>query len=97
MDHWKDFVDWCQNPSKVKVHTFNPKNITLIAFSILLISIIVSGTWVYPIYQVHSITRERYPIFTSISGDGTKIAYTSYVGIGVSEIFVVNSDGTGLT
>ena len=92
MNSWKSFVDWCQKPSKVKIRTFNPKNIALIAYCILLISLITSGIWVY---QVFSITQTT-PIVASISGDGTKIAYTLKVD-GDDEIFVVNSDGTGLT
>ena len=67
----------------------------LIAFSILFISIITSVTWIYPIYQVFSITQAK-PIITSISGDGSKIAFHSNMD-GDYEVFVVNSDGTGLT
>ncbi|MFC1487856.1 TolB family protein [Thermoproteota archaeon] len=92
MDSWNRFVDWCQRPSKIKIRTFNPTNIIFIAYSILLISLITSGTW---FYQVLSITQTT-PISASISGDGAKIAYTSDVD-GDDEVFVVNSDGTGLT
>jgi Tol biopolymer transport system component len=95
MSRWARFVDWCRRPSKVRIRSFNPKNIMVVELSVLIISLITSGTW---LFQVFSITQPQYPsIFASMSGDGTKIAYTSYLSSGGSEVFVVNSDGTGLT
>ena len=91
MSRWKRFVDWCREPSRVRIRSFNPRNIVLIELSILIISLITSGTW---FFQVFSITQPL-PIITSISGDGTKIAYASGMGGGV-EFFVGNSDETGL-
>ena len=87
------FVEWCREPSKIRIRSFNPKNIMLVELSVLLVSVIASGTW---LLQVPSISRPHYPIFASISGDGTKIATTLYMS-GGSGVFLVNSDGTGLT
>jgi TolB protein len=62
------------------------------SFSILLVSLITSGPWLFQVFSI----SQTYPIIASISGDGTKIAYTVNMG-GDDEVFVVNSDGTGLT
>ena len=46
MDRWKRFVDWCQQPSKVKINKFNPRNfIVLITLSVILVSSITFGAW----------------------------------------------------
>ena len=37
MTRWARFIEWCQRPSKIKIRTFNPKNIMLIQLSILII------------------------------------------------------------
>jgi Tol biopolymer transport system component len=65
----------------------------VVELSILLFSMATSGTWLFA--ARFSITQDT-PIFTSISGDGSKIAFHSDVD-GDCEIFVFNSDGTGLT
>ena len=56
MDRWKCFIDWCQRPSMIKTRTFNPKNITVVAFSIILISLVTLGTWRYQVTNVPKIT-----------------------------------------
>ena len=46
MDQWKRFIDWCQQPSKIKINDFNPRNFTvLITLSIILASSITFGAW----------------------------------------------------
>jgi len=45
VDRWKRFVDWCQQPSKVKIRNFNPRNfVILVTFLIILVSSITFGT-----------------------------------------------------
>jgi hypothetical protein len=63
MDRWKRFVDWCQQPSKVKIRTFNPRNIMVIALSILLVSVTASGAWLYQVLSIVEtppLTRDNY-------------------------------------
>ena len=44
MDRWKRFVDWCQQPSKIKIHKFNPNNeLILVTSFIILASSIISS------------------------------------------------------
>ena len=46
MDRWKRFVDWCQQPSRIKFSRFNPRNfVILVTFSIILVSSITFGAW----------------------------------------------------
>jgi hypothetical protein len=53
----------------------------------------VSAQWGTPTQLTFNTARDVWP---SISGDGNKIAFSSNVG-GVYEIYVINSDGSGLT
>jgi len=48
MSYWKRLVEWCQEPSKIKIRTFNPRNVmVLITLSIILTSSITFGAWRY--------------------------------------------------
>ena len=87
MTRWTHFIEWCRKPSKIKIRTFNPRNITVFSFSILLVSLLTSGPW---LFQVFSISQNT-PIIASICGDGTKIAFTVNVN-GDNEIFVIIND-----
>jgi Tol biopolymer transport system component len=93
MNSWTRFVEWCREPSRIRIRSFNPKNIMVVELSVLLVSLLTSGTWLFA--ARFSITQAN-PIFASISGDGSKVAFAAVVD-GDYEVFVVNSDGTGLT
>jgi hypothetical protein len=46
MDRWKRFIDWCQQPSKVRIRNSNPRNfVILITLLIILVSSVTFGTW----------------------------------------------------
>ncbi len=63
MDLWTNFVEWCKKPSKLKIRTFNPRNIVVITFSVILVSSVASGAWLYQVLSIAetpAITRENY-------------------------------------
>lgn len=99
MDRWKRFVDWCQEPSKVKIRTFNPRNIILIALSILIISLISSGAWLYQtlsVAQTMELTKDTYETLfpTLIITENTTLTedYRGHIVIGADGITL---DGNG--
>jgi parallel beta-helix repeat protein len=101
MDRWKRFVDWCQQPSKVKIRTFNPRNFVLIVLSILVISLISSGAWLYQVLSIAEIpatNRENYEDFfpTLIITEDTTLT-EDHFGCIFIEADDVTLDGNGRT
>jgi parallel beta-helix repeat protein len=61
MNRWARFVDWCQQPSKIKIRTFNPRNAVVLAtISIILVSSIIFGAWRYLVASAPQITVPEY-------------------------------------
>src|SRR3990170_3184815 len=61
MDRWKRFIDWCQRPSMIKTHSFNPRNaVVLVTSFIILASSITFGAWRYQVA-----TAPQYTFITS--------------------------------
>jgi hypothetical protein len=55
MSYWKRLVEWCQEPSKIKIRTFNPRNVmVLLTLSIILASSITFARRSY--FPAQSIT-----------------------------------------
>jgi Tol biopolymer transport system component len=70
--------------------------------TLLFVSIVKAGTWGSPsMVTDHAFSDERINERFSISGDGSKIAFVggtlNFSGVSDLQIFVINSDGTGLT
>jgi hypothetical protein len=101
MDRLKRFVDWCQQPSKVKIRTFNPKNIILIALSVLLISTIASATWLYQVLSIAStpaLTRDNYEsLFPTLIITKDTVLTEDYRGEVIIEADGITLDGNGHT
>ena len=98
MVRWTRFVDWCQQPSKIKIRTFNPRNIMVIALSILIISTIASGTWLYQVVSIPQtplITKESNEAHLIITEDTTLTE--DHAGEIVIEADGVTLDGNGHT
>jgi parallel beta-helix repeat protein len=103
MDRWARFVDWCQRPSKIKVRSFNPRNVVVLTtISIILASSIIFAVWRYQVagsvVQSLAITRDNYEsLFPTlrITEDTTLTeAYTGHIIIAADDI---NLDGNGHT
>ena len=71
--------------------------ILLLVAMLLLVSVVEAGTWSSPSMVTDpSLFGPSFSGSPSISGDGSKIAFLTSVD-NASEIFVINSDGTGLS
>jgi parallel beta-helix repeat protein len=101
MDYWKRFVNWCQQPSKVKIRTFNPRNIILIALSVLIISLISSGAWLYQVLsitQTPTLTRDNYDdLFPTLIITEDTILSEDHSGMIFIEADGITLDGNGHT
>jgi parallel beta-helix repeat protein len=101
MDRWKRFVDWCQQPSKVKIRTFNPRNIMVIALSILLVSVTASGAWLYQVLSVvetPTVTRDNYEeLFPTLIITEDTTLTEDHFGMVIMEADGVTLDGNGHT
>jgi len=101
MDRWKRFVDWCQQPSKVKIRTFNPRNIMIIALSVLIISLITSGSWLYQVFsvtQTPDLNRENYEsLFSTLIITEDTVLNEDHQGSIIIEADDVTLDGNGHT
>ncbi len=52
MSYWKRLLEWCQEPSKIKVRTFNPRNVmVLVTLSVILASSITFAWHSYILAQ----------------------------------------------
>jgi len=50
MSYRTRFIEWCQRPSKIKIRTYNPRNVVvLVTFSILIAASIIVGVWGYQV------------------------------------------------
>jgi parallel beta-helix repeat protein len=67
MSRLEPFFDWCQRPSKIRIRTFNPRNVmVLITVSIILASSITFGAWRYQVVSVPT-TVPEVPGFTVVA------------------------------
>ncbi len=103
MDRWARFVDWCQRPSKIKVRSFNPRNVVVLTtISIILGSSIIFAVWRYQVagsaIQSLAITRDNYESFfptLRITEDTTLTEdYNGHIVIAADDITL---DGNGHT
>ena len=70
----------------------------LLVATLLPMSIVKAGTWSSPsMITDPTFCGSGISSCPSISGDGNKIAFVTGIDMETSEIFVINSDGTGLT
>jgi parallel beta-helix repeat protein len=101
MDRWKRFIDWCQQPSKVKIRTFNPRNIMVVALSVLIISLITSGSWLYQVLsitQTPDLTRENYEsLFPTLTITEDTVLSEDHCGDIIIDADGVTLDGNGYT
>ena len=101
MDRWKRFVDWCQQPSKVRIRRFNPRNIMVIALSILIISLVSSGAWLYQVLSVAStpaLTRDNYEdLFPTLIVTEDTVLTEDHFGEVYIEADGITLDGNGHT
>ena len=81
-----------------KLAVFRVMLILFLVATLLLVSIVKAGSWSSPSYVTDpSFCDIGISGCPSISGDGGKIAFTTGMMDNEAEIFVINSDGTGLT
>src|SRR4030067_3334746 len=85
-----------------KLAVYRATLILFLAVTLVLVSIVEAATWSYP----SMVAEDDISDDASISGDGGKIAFTGYDKTkeppssgwaSETNIFVINSDGTGLT
>ena len=101
MDQWTRFVDWCRKPSKLKVRTFNPRNVMIVTFSIILTSILASGAWLYQVAsipQTTALTKYNYETLfpTLIITEDTTLT-ENYSGMVIIQADGVTLNGNGHT
>ncbi|UCD40167.1 MAG: right-handed parallel beta-helix repeat-containing protein [Candidatus Bathyarchaeota archaeon] len=96
MDRWKRFIDWCQQPSKIKIHKFNPNNeLILVTSIVILVSSIIYGTQrpqVVTIPQNSFITPEDMKTLTITTDTTLTEDYFGTIVIGADNVTV---DGGG--
>jgi Tol biopolymer transport system component len=85
-----------------KIAVIRAMLILFLVATLLLVSIVKAGTWSSPsLITDPAFSDERINQCFSISGDGGKIAFVAgtanFSGVSDLQIFVINSDGTGLT
>jgi len=101
MDRWASFVDWCKKRSKLKVRTFNPKNIMVVTLSVVLISLIASGAWLYQalsVAQTVELTKYNYAtLFPTLRITEDTTLTEDHHGMVVIDADGVTLDGNGHT
>ena len=101
MDRWASFVEWCKKRSKLKVRTFNPRNIMVVTFSILIVSLIGSGAWLYQVLSVAQtveLTKYNYEtLFPTLRITENTTLTEDHHGMVVIDADGVTLDGNGHT
>jgi parallel beta-helix repeat protein len=103
MDIWARFVDWCQRPSKIKVRSFNPRNVVVLTtISIILASSITFAVWRYQVAgsaaQSIAVTRDNYEsLYPTLRITEDTTLNEDYSGHIIIEADGITLDGNGHT